>query len=506
MTLYERYQQRDIDYSQLGLLPADGGDRYFCTPRGAEIIGREGVDGIHYCFVAGYGEMVFSVNPMNLPGEYVHPLARTFEDFLRLLLACNGLNVLEQAYRMDRAAFECETWEAGFFEDEQLKAREDLKTKLGLTPMPEPYDYIKELQASFDYSRIPYTEDYTPWGPADASQAIPAPEWKVYYRGSFWGLHEGHDKPGEEIAVKKQFIWGGKVWHIPSVYVCGAGLVMDICMEAEPEQVRAWQDKWHLYSDEDGERYSEDEQEQIRSENPLNFNFCVEVELNGRTMRQKEGGGYGWLPLSCLPGGVRSDYEIREHRPLLVHYRLDPAKCWSIMRVSIPWATKRKPQFKTFRLRLEQNPVRFSGPRFMVEKAGESFPFTHPVTGEEHTFTVLEYERDEMDTEHFRDKDLEYPTHYIGMTYKVSPDIPRENISIQDCDRGDSPRRKDAASSVLGSSCGILFAVPRGEARAAVSSMRFEPVEQVEWRLSFYEKTVEDMEIEISIDKNNAET
>ena len=120
MTFYERFRQQGIDSSQLGLLPADDSGRYFCTPRGAEIIGRAGVDGVHYCFVAGYGEMVFSVTPMNLPGEYVHPLARTFEDFLRLLLSCNSLDVMEQAYRMDRAAFDCEVFEAGFFEDGQL--------------------------------------------------------------------------------------------------------------------------------------------------------------------------------------------------------------------------------------------------------------------------------------------------------------------------------------------------------------------------------------------------
>ena len=504
MTFYERFRQQGIDSSQLGLLPADDSGRYFCTPRGAEIIGRAGVDGVHYCFVAGYGEMVFSVTPMNLPGEYVHPLARTFEDFLRLLLSCNSLDVMEQAYRMDRAAFDCEVFEAGFFEDGQLKAREDLQNKLGLTPMPEPYDYIKELQASFDYSRIPYTEEYTPWGPADPSQDISAPEWQVYYHGSFWGLHQGRDKPGQEITVNQQFTWGGNAWRIPAVYVCGAGLVMDICMEVEPERIRAWQDKWGLYSDEDGERYSEDEREQIRSENPLNFDFHVEIELNGRTMRQKHGSGYGWLPLSCLPNGVRSDYEIREHRPLMTHYRLDPAKAWSIMRVSIPWATKRKPQFKTFKLHLEQSPVLFPGPRFTVEKVGDSFPFTHPVTGEEHTFTVLEYERGKADPKNFSDEEIEYPCHYTAMTYQISPDIPSEKVSIQDCDRGDSPRRRNAPSGVRGSSCGILLAVPRGAAHAAVSSMHFEPVERVEWRMIFHEKTVEDMEIEISVDENPA--
>ncbi|WP_222860695.1 hypothetical protein [Paenibacillus antibioticophila] len=46
---------------------------YFCTPKGARMIGWAGVDGIHFCFVRGFGEMVFAVSPMNTAGNYVHP-------------------------------------------------------------------------------------------------------------------------------------------------------------------------------------------------------------------------------------------------------------------------------------------------------------------------------------------------------------------------------------------------------------------------------------------------
>ena len=41
------------------------GELYFCTPRGASMIGWEGADGIHYCFVRGCGGTVFAVSPMN---------------------------------------------------------------------------------------------------------------------------------------------------------------------------------------------------------------------------------------------------------------------------------------------------------------------------------------------------------------------------------------------------------------------------------------------------------
>ena len=91
MTLYEKFKNLHIDFSSLGLEQGGSRSDYFCTPKGAKVIGWEGVDGIHYCFVKGFGEVVFAVNPSNLPGDYVHPLARSFEDFLRLLMACKGL-------------------------------------------------------------------------------------------------------------------------------------------------------------------------------------------------------------------------------------------------------------------------------------------------------------------------------------------------------------------------------------------------------------------------------
>ena len=62
--------------------------------------------GIHYCFVKGFDEMVFAVSPENLPGEYVHPITRSFTDMLSLLLACGSMDAIEQAHMWDEAAFD----------------------------------------------------------------------------------------------------------------------------------------------------------------------------------------------------------------------------------------------------------------------------------------------------------------------------------------------------------------------------------------------------------------
>ena len=79
MTLYGRFRRLKLDPAVLGMEHRAENEAYFCTPVGAAIIGWAGVDGIHYCFIRRFGEMVFAVDPMNDPGNHVYPLARNFE-------------------------------------------------------------------------------------------------------------------------------------------------------------------------------------------------------------------------------------------------------------------------------------------------------------------------------------------------------------------------------------------------------------------------------------------
>ena len=55
-----------------------------------------------YCFIEPYGEMVFACNPDTCADVFVYPLARTFEDFMRLILACGSTNPIEQIIWMDK--------------------------------------------------------------------------------------------------------------------------------------------------------------------------------------------------------------------------------------------------------------------------------------------------------------------------------------------------------------------------------------------------------------------
>ena len=116
-------------------------------------------------------------------------------------------------------------------------------------------------------------------------------------------------------------------------------------------------------------------------------------------------------------------------------------------------------------------------------------------------------------------EEWEYPTYYTAMSYTVEPELPRDMLTVRDCAQGDSPRPKPpeelAALAAIGGADGpaacsvgiiggaataiILANGKSGHPRAACSALRFEPPEQVEWRMVFYQKTVEDMELDLPL-------
>ena len=62
---FSQLLKKQMDLTPVGVERATDDIAYFCTPKGASIIGQAGVDGIHYCFIRDFGEMVFAVSPMN---------------------------------------------------------------------------------------------------------------------------------------------------------------------------------------------------------------------------------------------------------------------------------------------------------------------------------------------------------------------------------------------------------------------------------------------------------
>lgn len=158
-TLFERYKELNIDGSLICLEQVEDIYPYFCYPINAKAIGFEG--SIMYCFIESYGDMVFACNPDSCAEVFVYPLAKNFEDFLSLILACGSTNPIEQIVWMDKEKFIKHLKEEEVSRtDEQKALLKLLEKELNLSPLENPYEYVKGVQADFDGSKIKYSDEY----------------------------------------------------------------------------------------------------------------------------------------------------------------------------------------------------------------------------------------------------------------------------------------------------------------------------------------------------------
>ena len=501
MVTYQSFKELNIDHSAIGLDQNISYTEYFCTPKGAEIIAEAGIDGIHYCFIKGFNETVFAISPSDFPGENVHPIAKNFEDLLRLLLACGSMDAIEQTYMWNEETFEQYTIDNKPGE-KQRAIMELIKEEFQIIPMEQPFFYIKDLQASFDYSNLVFSEEYYELLPKVEESEIAAPEWKVTYEG---GFYPKRGRAGKEIRVDKEFKWGNEIWHIPAVHFCSKGMVVDFCIEVEPEVVAKFINKWNL-SEENNSAYSNKEYEQIQEEHPLNMDFHSKLFVNDTELRQAQGCCVYWIPKECMPEELETETEAKW---VLEHYGYGYEKAWAVHRVSYPWAEKKPRTVRTLEMQLEREMVKIPSKPFATPEKGIAHEILNPVTGVIHTFTVREYEEREMDPSHFPDESMEWPTKYSIMTYTLFPE--QEEVYLKDACQGDSPRRKQGNPHRGATSVGIIGLRPKAvdgedyyhsdgtvaKLRVCCSSMYFEKTEKIEWKMTFKEKRVPDIQVKL---------
>jgi hypothetical protein len=160
--LFHRFRAMSFLKDVIGLGWSDSDVRYFCTPVGAEVIGWLGIDGIHFCFIPSISsDMVFAVSPMPCGEHYVEPIAHSFQEFLSLVLFCKGASPLEQICYINEEQFlnllKLEEDNGCAARDAALNA---LCTEFRTEAQPNAYQYVKSLQANFDYSTIPFSDEY----------------------------------------------------------------------------------------------------------------------------------------------------------------------------------------------------------------------------------------------------------------------------------------------------------------------------------------------------------
>lgn len=327
------------------------------------------------------------------------------------------------------------------------------------------------------------------------------PKWKVFFDGDFWG-HHGRDHAGKEITLNKDFFWAGHRWLIPAAYSCSKGMVIDFCMRVEAEQLQAFMDKWKLSEENDSyECFTREQQMEMELDNPMQLDFTAQICLNGRTLRTSCSCAVSCHP--CISEEVVCCEPAAKH--VMEHYGLDAASGWVIYRNTFPWAARRRPEFQSFSITMNQQPADIPGPRFQAGGSGDTVSFVHPANEDKYVLTVQEMEHQTVPEKGFGSDCCEYPTHYSVMSYTLSPEIPDGALTIEDCAEGDRPKKKAprpassdgmsgaAAVSIIGGADGptavfVGGSSKKGRQRVACSSLHFSPVDDVEWRIVFHEK------------------
>lgn len=471
-----------INLSSLGLELCDmtEDERYFCTPERAEVFGRVGVDGIHFCFAGGHGDMVFCVCPMDLAPRYVRPVARSFADFLSLLVSCGDTSVIESAWRYDKETFkgECEAAMSGSGNE---AARAELREKLGVLPMADPYDYIRSLQADFDYSEFDMPVDE----PARKPKA-----WKVYFdKGLYAPASRG--RAGEEIRVGRSVTLNGDEWRIPSIYVCPRGIVVDILHIVDNAKYAEFYDG-NCFLVQYGDDIPEGERRRIESENPLNVDPTAALIVNGKTLVGSGG-------TSCVYDPVPEHGDMEETAMAVKeHYSLDDQHTVVVWRLNFA-GRFRADGIDSMELVMSADMKLVKSVPVDVN-AETAFEFPE---GERHTLRISEVTP--VDIGDMASDGTHLPRYITSVTYRIEPDLPREVCRLCDYNQSDRPIRdasgvsdSNAVIGIIGGADGpaavIGGAVVKGtdeSCRVVSSSLSFDRNRVPDWHLELYSRPFE---------------
>ena len=316
-------------------------------------------------------------------------------------------------------------------------------------------------------------------------------KYKVFYQGSLYG-HFGRDRAGKEIEINKSFLWGGENWLVPSVYVCGKGLVADILKSVSVEDFRAFAEKFGLDEADDPENFSPQRLAKAEAENPLGGGIYVTAKINGRESSMEFSSSDCWNPL--FPDGGGSE-------KLLEKYGLDKSFCWQITRVSIPWRGRKPKKIGSLSLCLRADRLRFSEVHFKAERPGDRTEFTNPATGKTHILTVTDIKRQSL--AQFPHIGKDESKFFTLLRVDISPEISKDALLITDCAEGDRthkgalPRNKSAIGIIGGADGPTVITSEYESGHTACSSMHFEPEYEPDWCMTFYDKPREDIEVEL---------
>ena len=139
-------------------------------------------------------------------------------------------------------------------------------------------------------------------------------------------------------------------------------------------------------------------------------------------------------------------------------------------------------------LTLEATQVMVPEESFTVQKAGTRFRFTHPGSGLEHSFTALCVSQEALNPNFLTN----HPCYYTKLTYALEPSISPENFRIVDQEPG------DPWEGYQDEPAAVIFRDRKPDpGRYALSSLHYEPRDQVRWQMIFRRKLHKDIQLKL---------
>lgn len=323
----------------------------------------------------------------------------------------------------------------------------------------------------------------------------------VYHNSSIDGQHGPHARKLTPHAVRKTFFWETMPVHIPAIYLGTAGAVLDVCAKIPAGAMTEYLKKWKK-----NHRYTMEELEELEAENPAGRDFSIEMCLNDIPLRRRLSSSLLWYPADRLQAAEYRDLwrNEKEAARLINAYGCDPDCCWHLGRICYRWDSHPLLSPQTITLRLEDTAISLTAAHFTTKSScnGQTVTAVHPVTGQVYTLTLHECRQIRNDFTAFGKKGVLYPQWCHLLSYSVSPKDGHTILTVKDCSESDTPKNSPenriqpdsaaAAAAVLYETNTVPDAA---DTAMAVSSLHFEPVSEIRWRVVYSVKRKKDMEI-----------
>ena len=453
MITFETFRQSCLDLSPLGLQEEPSVKKSIIIPESARILAWLENSQVYFCQIPDQGETVFTVDPKGFPEEQILPVAKDIDHFIGLLICCKDAALIAGAHQWSQFRF-LEQMEAIV---PNMKAQSVLRALRNIYHPPviqNPATEMLQLRKSFTASLE-----------------------AVYFVGFNMDFSQDctRGQAGDKLVVNRSIAGEEETWHVPSVFMCEDGIVVETYLEVETNKLDRFIKDWGNRSK---TPLSLGQKLQRYLDNPLTSTYTGILSINDKPVRCKSSFSAIWNPLLDNPPSVRR---------LLNHYQLDPNQGYLFKRYCFPRKGK-YPKIRTMDLILEALPVMVPDENFTVRKDGQRFRFTHPSTGFDHIFTAVSLTQEALNPNFLSN----HPCFYSRLVYTLEPSISPENFRI--VDREPSDYWEDYQDEPAA----VIYADQKPDpGRYALSSLHYEPQNNVHWQILIRRKLHNDLELKL---------